>query len=98
MRERRRIRAGMPPAATCRVRGTADRPIRCQSLECAIVFDEAHRMPIRAAYFEHYHWLRTYVSLDRNAPTLRRVEHPFTGKVIAVPRVVGLHDRYARVG
>jgi hypothetical protein len=37
-----------------------------------------------------------HLSLERNAPIPRRVEHPSEGKVIAIPQVNGLHHRYRR--
>ncbi len=42
------------------------------------------------------HFSRAHLSLERNAPVPRRVEHPSEGKVIAIPQVGGLHHRYRR--
>ncbi len=70
--------------------------IRRECLDHVIVFSEAHVRRILTRYLAYYHESRTHLSLGRNAPTPRRVEHPSEGKVIAIPRVGGLHHRYTR--
>jgi putative transposase len=70
--------------------------IRRECLDHVIVFNEAHLIRILTAYFAYYHESRAHLSLERNAPVPRRVEHPSEGKVIAIPHVGGLHHRYAR--
>ncbi len=70
--------------------------IRRECLDRVIVFNEAHLIRILAAYFAYYHESRAHLSLERNAPMPRRVEHPSEGKVIAIPQVGGLHHRYTR--
>jgi transposase InsO family protein len=70
--------------------------IRRECLNHVIVLNEAHLMRILTAYFAYYHESRAHLSLARNAPVPRRVEHPSEGKVIAVPQVGGLHHRYTR--
>lgn len=47
-------------------------------------------------YFAYYHEVRPHLSLERNAPITRRVEHPSEGRVIATRQVGGLHQRYTR--
>ncbi|MFH1419296.1 MAG: integrase core domain-containing protein [Planctomycetota bacterium] len=70
--------------------------IRRDCLDHVIVFSEAHLMRILARCFAYYHEARTHLSLDRNAPVPRRVEHPSEGQVIAIPPVGGLHHRHTR--
>jgi putative transposase len=70
--------------------------IRRECLDHVVVFNEAHLLRILTAYFEYYHRSRTHLSLHRNAPRPRRVEHPSEGRVIAIPQVGGLHHRYTR--
>ncbi len=70
--------------------------IRRECLDHVIVFNEAHVRRILASYFAYYHESRAHLSLERNAPVPRRVEHPSEGKVIAIPQVGGLHHRYRR--
>ena len=70
--------------------------IRRECLDQVIVLSEAHLRRILTSYFAYYHNSRTHLTLERNAPVPRRVEHPFEGEVIAIPQVGGLHHRYKR--
>ena len=70
--------------------------VRRDCLDHVIVFSEAHLRRILTSYFAYYHESRTHLSLERNAPILRKVEHTSEGKVIAIPQVGGLHHRYTR--
>ncbi len=71
--------------------------IRRECLNRVIVLNERHLRGILSSYFVYYHESRTHLSLNRNAPAPRRVEHPSEGKVVAIPQVGGLHHRYRRV-
>jgi transposase InsO family protein len=70
--------------------------IRRECLDHVIVLNEAHLRRILADYFEYYHGCRPHLSLDRNSPVPREVESSQLGKVIAIPKVGGLHHRYTR--
>ena len=70
--------------------------IRRESLDHLIVLNEKHLHRILTDYFDYYHHARAHLSLDRNAPTPRRVEPPSEGRVVAIPQVGGLHHRYTR--
>ncbi len=70
--------------------------IRRECIDHVIVLNEAHLRRVLSSYFAYYHEARTHLSLDRNAPVPRRVEHPSEGEVIAIPQVGGLHHRYRR--
>ena len=70
--------------------------IRRECLNHVIVFNEAHLRRILKGYFAYYHESRAHLSLERNAPVPRRIEHPSEGNVIAIPQVGGLHHRYTR--
>jgi transposase InsO family protein len=70
--------------------------IRRECLNHIIVLNEAHVRQILASYFAYYHESHAHLSLERNAPVPRRVEHPSEGTVIAIPQVGGLHHRYRR--
>jgi putative transposase len=70
--------------------------IRRECLDHVIVLNERHLRRILTSYFAYYHESRTHLSLERNSPVPRRVEHPSEGKVIAIPQVGGLHHRYRR--
>jgi putative transposase len=70
--------------------------IRRECLDHMIVFSEDHLRRVLDSYFAYYHESRTHLSLERNAPTPRRVEPRCEGRVVAIPHVGGLHHRYAR--
>jgi IstB-like ATP binding protein len=42
------------------------------------------------------HSARTHLSLDKDAPEPRLVEHPDQGGIVEKPMVGGLHHRYTR--
>ncbi len=70
--------------------------IRRECIDHVIVLNETHLRRVLTSYFAYYHESRAHLSLERNAPVPRRVEHPSEGKVIAIPQVGGLHHRYKR--
>ena len=70
--------------------------IRRECLDRVIVLNEAHLLRILRSYLGYYHDARTHLSLERNAPNPRDVEPRSRGKVVAIPRVSGLHHRYTR--
>ena len=70
--------------------------IRRECLNHVIVFGERHLHRILTEYFDYYHNSRCHLSLDRNAPTPRRVELASEGEVVAIPYLGGLHHRYTR--
>jgi len=77
----------------------AERVIGSIGRECLdhiIVLNERHLRRILREYFEYYHASRTHLSLGRNAPISREVEPPSKGRVLAIPKVGGLHHRYRR--
>ena len=64
-------------------------------LDHVIVFNERHLQRILKDYFEYYHEDRTHLGLDKDTPSERPVqEKPRKGRVVALPRVGGLHHRY----
>jgi hypothetical protein len=42
----------------------------------------------------YYHGCRTHLSLEKDAPESRPVEHPEQGSIVEIPMVGGLHHRY----
>jgi hypothetical protein len=50
----------------------------------------------RVALRDYYNEDRAHMSLDGDAPVARGVERREAGKVVALPRVRGLHHRYIR--
>ncbi len=61
-----------------------------------IILDEQHLRRILKDYFTYYQFCRAHLSLKKDAPTSRPVEPPFMGKIVAIPKVGGLHHRYTR--
>ncbi len=56
-----------------------------------------HLRGILRDYLNYYHFCRTHLSLEKDAPDSRPVEPPAMGKVIAIPKVGSLHHRYTRL-
>jgi hypothetical protein len=44
----------------------------------------------------YYHGARTHLSLEKDAPEPRPVEHLDDGRIVQTPMVGGLHHRYTR--
>jgi len=49
-----------------------------------------------ACYLDYYHGSRNHLSLGKDPPEGRSVEPPSLGRIVAVPKVGGLHHRYGR--
>ena len=48
------------------------------------------------SYVDYYHEDRTHLGLEEDTPEERSVESQEIGKVVAIPRLGGLHHRYSR--
>jgi transposase InsO family protein len=59
------------------------------------VFGEAHLRRILKAYASYYNEVRTHLSLDKDAPVLRRAQP--VGTITALSILGGLHHHYVRV-
>jgi transposase InsO family protein len=70
--------------------------VRRECLNHVIVIGERHLRRILSAYLLYYHGARTHLSLEKDAPTPRRVYAPTEGGVVAFAGVGGLHHRYER--
>ena len=71
--------------------------IRRECLDHMIIFNENHLRKVLRDYFDYYHESRTHLGLDKDCPVHRQVDPPELGKIVAIPRVGGLHHRYTRV-
>jgi putative transposase len=67
--------------------------IRRECLDHVIVINRAHLRRVLRSYITYYHGVRTHLSLEKDAPTPRRVQFAAEGGVIALSEV-GLHHRY----
>jgi transposase InsO family protein len=70
--------------------------IRRDCLNHVIVLNESHLKRILTSYFEYYNNDRTHYCLAKDSPITRPAQsRPDTSaKVMALPRVGGLHHRY----
>ena len=61
-----------------------------------IILNERHLKTILKDYFDYYHDDRTHYNLGKETPTGRRIQRKPTddSKVVAVPKLGGLHHRY----
>jgi transposase InsO family protein len=71
--------------------------IRRECLDHVIVLGEAHLKRVLGSYFCYYHGARCHRALDGDAPYPCEVEPPGCGRVVAIPQVGGLRNRYTRV-
>ncbi len=69
---------------------------RRELLEHVVVLSDGHLRQLIRSYLSYYHDDRCHLGLAKDVPTLRRVSHrpSPTAKVVAVPRIGGLHHRY----
>jgi transposase InsO family protein len=70
--------------------------IRRECLDHVLVINGAHLRRVLGEYFAYYHDSRPHQSLDGNAPRPREIEPASQGRIVAEPRVGGLHHRYRR--
>ena len=67
-----------------------------ECLDHILIFNESALKRILTSYFEYYEQSRTHLSLEKDAPTPRTVQHPELGSVIALLPLGGLHHGYER--
>jgi putative transposase len=70
--------------------------IRRECLDYIVIFNERHLRRVLSSYADYYHRSRTHLSLDKDCPDPRPVMLPRSGRVVAIPKVIGLHHRYER--
>ena len=71
--------------------------IRRECLDHVIVLNEAGLRRILRSYFDYYERSRTHLSLGKDAPISRPIQHAAMGRVVEIPQVGGLPHRYERV-
>ena len=79
--------------------GVAERWVgncRRELLDHVIALNESHLKRLLTSFIRYYHEDRTHCGLQKQTPEMRSRE-PGPGKVVAWPRVGGLHHRYQRV-
>ena len=68
--------------------------IRRECLDHIVIFGEAHLRQVPKAYAAYYNNVRPHLSLDKDAPLIRRVQR--FAKIAARPILDGLHHEYCR--
>ena len=71
--------------------------IRRECLDHVVVINERHLRRVLFSYVDYYHRSRTHLSLAKDCPDARPIQPPDRGRVIAIPQVGGLHQRYKRL-
>jgi transposase InsO family protein len=70
--------------------------LRRECLDHVIILSQAHLRRVLPRYVAYYPDARTHLSLEKDAPTPRRVQPTTEGCVVQFPEVGGLHHRYER--
>jgi putative transposase len=70
--------------------------LRRELLDHVIVLGERHLLRLVRHHAAYYNQDHPHMSLDGDAPVTREVEPKDFGKVVALPRLGGLHHRYVR--
>jgi transposase InsO family protein len=68
---------------------------RRELLDHIIALNERHLRRLLSEFVSYYHDDRTHLGLGKETPG-RRIRSAATGRVIAYPRLGGLHHRYDR--
>ena len=86
------VRAPMMNAFAERLIGT----LRRECFDHVIVLTEQHARRLLGEFRDWYNQDRVHLALGKDAPDHRSVEPPGAGRVVALPRLGGLHHRYSR--
>jgi putative transposase len=71
--------------------------IRRECLDHIVIFNERHLRRVLSSYIDYYQRTRTHLSLDKDCPDSRPIQHCNVGRVVAIPKVGGLHHQYERL-
>ena len=70
--------------------------IRRECLDHVVIVNENHLRHVLHEYLSYYSEARTHLGLEKDSPETRAIEPTEAGRVVALPRVGGLHHRYTR--
>ncbi len=70
--------------------------LRKDCLNHVVAINESELRRVIRLYVAYYHQNRTHLGLEKDTPEERPIESHEMGKVVAIPRVGGLHHRYSR--
>ncbi len=71
--------------------------IRRKCLDHMAIFNERHLRRVLSSYVDYYQGTRTHLSLDKDCPDSRAIMPHKMGKMVAIPKVGGLHHRCERL-
>ena len=71
--------------------------IRRECLDHIVIFNQRHLRRVLSSYVDYYQRTRTHLSLDKDCPQSRPIQNGSVGRVVAIPKVGGLHHRYERI-
>jgi transposase InsO family protein len=71
--------------------------IRRECLDHIVIFNQRHLRRVLSLYVDYYQRTRTHLSLGKDCPESRPMMPRRIGKVVAIPKVGGLHHRYERL-
>jgi transposase InsO family protein len=71
--------------------------IRRECLDHVVIFNERHLHRVLSSYLDYYHRTWTHLSLGKDCPHSRPIQPPRVGRIVAIPKVGGLHHRYERL-
>ena len=71
--------------------------IRRECLDHIVIFNARHLRRVLSSYVDYYQRTRTHLSLDKDCPDSRPIQLRSVGRVVAIPKVGGLHHHYERV-
>ena len=69
--------------------------IRRECLNHFVILSARHLRNTLTRYFDYYHWSRPHLALGKQCPFPREVAT--TGRIIRIPQLGVLHNRYERV-
>jgi putative transposase len=62
-----------------------------------VIFDERHLRRVLSSYVDYYQRARRHLSLEKDCPDPRTIRLRSVGRIVAIPKVGGLHHRYERL-
>jgi hypothetical protein len=62
--------------------------IRRECLDHIVIFNERHLRRVLSSYVDYYHGTRTHLSLDKDCPDSRPIQHCSVGRVVTIPKAV----------
>jgi hypothetical protein len=66
-------------------------------LDHIVIFNERHLRRVLSSDVDYYQSTRAHLALDKDCPDSRPAMPRKIGKVVAIPKVGGLHHRYERL-